>query len=146
MTDPTSPLRPDAHDVSRILADLERRVELQSPTDDYAIHYLTTTFKEPATGELRLVRTYRLHDLVRGGVTAECWGPFDLQKQTEIVLGLLTRSNYRLERMVRGWTATCPECGTQYHGRIWETPPQACKGKRACKGVPAAGLIEHPAS
>lgn len=69
---------PDASTVRRLLENLELKIVLDSPDDDYRFEYFTTSIKDRETGEPRLTRTYRLLDLIRGGVTPEPWDTYDL--------------------------------------------------------------------
>ena len=64
---------PDASTVRRLLENLELKIVLDSPDDDYRFEYFTTSIKDRQTGEPQLTRTYRLLDLIRGGVTPEPW-------------------------------------------------------------------------
>lgn len=134
---------PVEHDaVAEALGDIERRVERHSPADDYAIHYYTTSMRDARSGEQRLVRSYRLLDLARNTQTPECWGAFELHKQADIVVGLLRFANYRVERMVNGWVATCPSCQSVTRGKIWEMPPKSCRSTPRCKGNPSSDVVE----
>jgi hypothetical protein len=117
---------PDANTVRRLLEDPELKIVLDSPDDDYRFEYFTTSTKDRQTGEPRLVRTYRLLDLIRGGVTPEPWDTYDLDKQATLVTNLMTFGRYRMAKIVCGWEAICPACGHVMHGKNWETTPRTC--------------------
>ena len=120
----------DAHDAStvrRLLENLELKIVLDSPDNDYRFEYFTTSIKDRQTGEPRLTRTYRLLDLIRGGVTPEPWDTYDLDKQTTLVTNLMRFSRYRIAKIVCGWEVICPVCGHIMRGKNWESSPKTCK-------------------
>jgi hypothetical protein len=120
---------PDAHTVRRLLENLELKIILDSPDNDYRFEYFTTSLQDRQTGELRLTRTYRLLDLIRGGVTPEPWDTYDLDKQTSLVINLMKFSDYRMAKIVCGWEVICPVCGHVMRGKIWESIPKTCMAK-----------------
>ena len=117
---------PDAHTVRRLLENLELKIVLDSPDNDYRFEYFTTSIKDRETGEPRLARTYRLLDLTRGGITAEPWDTYDLDKQTMLVTNLMRFSRYRVTKIICGWKVICPACGHVMRGKNWESSPQTC--------------------
>ena len=126
---------PDAHTVRRLLENIELKIVLDSPGNDYRFEYFTTFLKDRQTAEPRLTRTYQLLDLIRGGVTPEPWDAFDLDKQTTLVTNLMRVSHYRMTKIVCGWKIICPVCGHDMRGKIWESIPKICKAKnqKKCK-------------
>lgn len=122
------------HKIRALLKNHELKVVLDSPDAAYRFEYYTTTLKDAKTGSPRYVRTYRLLDLGRGGVTQEPWDAFDLDKQTTLILGLLEFGNYKVSKVVSGWTLKCPACGHVMRGNIWQSPPKTCPapGSPAC--------------
>ncbi len=104
----------------------ELMLVLDSPNQDYRFEYYTTTIKDNETGELRYMRTYRLLDLVRGGVTQEPWDSYNLEKQANLVTGLIEFSHYKLSKIVAGWRIKCPSCGYLILGKNWEPLPKKC--------------------
>lgn len=117
---------PDAHTVRRLLENLELKIVLDSPDNDYRFEYFTTSIKDRETGEPRLARTYRLLDLIRGGITAEPWDTYDLDKQTMLVTNLMRFSCYRVTKIICGWKVICPACGHVMRGKNWESSSQTC--------------------
>lgn len=123
----------DAHTIRRLLENLELKIVLDSPNNDYRFEYFTTSIKDRQTGELRLTRTYRLLDLIRSGLTPEPWDIYDLDKQTTLVTNLMGFSRYRMTKIVCGWEAICPACGHVMRGKIWESIPKACRNESSRK-------------
>lgn len=126
---------PDAHTVRHLLENIELKIVLDSPGNDYRFEYFTTSIKDRQTAEPRLTRTYQLLDLIRGGVTPEPWDTYDLDKQTILVTSLMRFSHYRMAKIVGGWKIICPVCGHVMRGKIWESIPKICKAKspRKCR-------------
>jgi hypothetical protein len=126
---------PDASTVRRLLENLELKIVLDSPDDDYRFEYFTTSIKDRQTGEPRLTRTYRLLDLIRGGVTPEPWDAYDLDKQTTLVTNLMRSSSYRMAKIVSGWEVICSACGHVIRGKNWESTPKTCTAEppRKCR-------------
>jgi hypothetical protein len=126
---------PDVLTVRRLLENLELKIVLDSPNNDYRFEYFTTSIKDRQTEELRLTRTYRLLDLIRGGVTPEPWDTYDLDKQASLVTNLMRFSRYRMTKIVCGWEAICPVCGYVMSGKIWESIPKTCRNEspRKCR-------------
>lgn len=126
---------PDASTVRRLLENLELKIVLDSPDDDYRFEYFTTSIKDRQTGEPRLTRTYRLLDLIRGGVTLEPWDKYDLDKQTTLVTNLMRFSRYRMAKIICGWEVICPACGHVMRGKNWESTPKTCMAEspRKCR-------------
>ena len=116
-----------------LLTNQELKIVLDSPDGDYRFEYYTTTSKDAKTGESRYVRTYRLLDLLRGGVTVEPWDTYDLEKQTTLVTGLVTFGRYKVARVVAGWNIKCPACGHLMNGKHWESVPKTCTASRSPK-------------
>lgn len=112
--------------VRALLKNQELKLILDSPNGAYRFEYYTTTSNDIKAGEPRYRRTYRLLDLLRGGVTVEPWDTYDLDKQTTLVTGLLQFSHYKLTRVVTGWTIKCPSCGHVTEGKHWESVPKTC--------------------
>lgn len=136
---------PDARTVRRLLEDLELKIVLDSPDDDYRFEYFTTSTKDRQTGEPRLTRTYRLLDLIRGGVTPEPWDTYDLDIQTTLVTNLMRCSRYRMTKIVCGWQVICPTCGYVMRGKNWESTPKTCMAEspRKCRArIDEACIIE----
>lgn len=136
---------PDTSTVRRLLEDLELKFALDSPDDDYRFEYFTTSTKDRQTGEPRLTRTYRLFDLIRGGVTPEPWDAYDLDKQTMLVTNLIRFGSYRMAKIVCGWQIICPVCGYVMRGKNWETTPKTCMAEspRRCRArIDEASIIE----
>lgn len=119
--------------IRALLEDHELKVVLDSPKNDYRFEYYTTASKDPTTNQNRFFRTYRVLDLLRGGMTPEPWDSFDLDKQTELVTNLIEFSGYRISKVVTGWVVKCPLCGLSTRGKIWESIPKICPGKRSRK-------------
>lgn len=117
---------PDAQTVRRLLENLELKIVLDSPDDNYRFEYFTTFTKDRQTGEPRLTRTYRLLDLIRGGVTPEPWDTCDLDEQTTLVTNLMRFGRYRMAKIVCGWEIICPTCGHVMRGKNWESTPKTC--------------------
>lgn len=126
---------PDENTVRHLLENLERKLVLNSPDDDYRFEYFTTSIKVRQAGEPRLTRTYRLLDLVRGGVTPEPWDTYDLEEQTTLVTNLMRFSRYRMVKIVCGWEVICPACGHTMRGKNWESTPKTCTAElpRKCR-------------
>lgn len=124
---------PDASDVRRLLDNLELKFVLDSPNDDYRFEYFTTSIKDRTTGDQRLTRTYRLFDLVRGGVTPEPWDAYDVEKQTTLVTNLMRFGHYRMSKVVCGWEVVCPVCGCLMRGKNWESFPKTCTAEPQIK-------------
>jgi hypothetical protein len=119
-------LEPLDQRVRAFLKNLELKLVLDSPNQDYRFEYYTTTTKDDKTGELRYMRTYRLMDQVRGGVTQEPWDSYDLEKQTNLVTNLIEFGRYKLSKLVAGWSIKCPSCGYLIRGKHWEPVPKQC--------------------
>ncbi len=126
---------PDAHTIRCLLENLELKIVLDSPDSDYRFEYFTTAIKDRQTGEPRLTRTYRLLDLIRGGITPEPWDTYDLDKQATLVTNLIRFSRYRMTKVLCGWEVTCPVCGHIMRGKTWEPVPKTCtaKSSRKCR-------------
>lgn len=125
--------RPERLDslVRRLLADTEIKIVLEAGARHYRIEYLTTRAASRGVEKSVLARTYRLFDQIRNTESSEPWDSFDLDKQTRLVTQLLTITDYKLKRLVRGWTVVCPACEKRMEGKIWEAPPKVCKGTKA---------------
>ncbi len=119
----------ESEKVRRLLQNHELKVILDSPRSDYRFEYYTTTVKDVGINESRRIRTYRLLDLIRGGITPEPWDSYDLDKQTTLVTNLIECGGYRISKVVAGWTVKCPACGHLMQGKIWESVPTTCGGK-----------------
>ena len=119
----------ESEKVRRLLQNHELKVILDSPRSDYRFEYYTTMVKAAGTNESRRIRTYRLLDLIRGGITPEPWDSYDLDKQTTLVANLIECGGYRISKVVTGWTVKCPACGHLMQGNIWESVPTTCGGK-----------------
>ncbi len=134
---------PDTSTVRRLLENLELKIVLDSPDDDYRFEYFTTSLKDRQTGKQRLTRTYRLLDLIRGGVTPEPWDTYDLDEQTTLVTSLMRFSRYRMSKIVCGWEVICPACGHVMRGNNWESTPKTCMAEppRKCRARIDDGCI-----
>jgi len=121
--------------VRRLLQNDDLRVMLDAPEGDYRVEYYTTTIKDAGADAPRRVRTYRLVDLFRGGITQEPWERYDLDKQTTLVTNLMEFGGYRVSKVVAGWKVQCPACGHLMRGKIWESVPTICarKGPPRCR-------------
>ncbi|WON74167.1 hypothetical protein [Nitrosospira sp. Is2] len=124
---------PQAHTIRHLLENLEFKIVLESPDNDYRIEYFTTSLKDRVTRESKFTRTYHLIDQVRGGVTPEHWDTFDLEKQVDLVVNLLTHCDYRVVKVVNGWEASCPSCKKVMQGKTWQPFPKKCSVKRPRK-------------
>jgi len=136
---------PDANTVRHLLENLELKIILDSPDDDYRFEYFTTSIKDRQTGEPRLTRTYRLLDLIRGGVTPEPWDTYDLDKQTTLVTNLMRFGRYCMAKIVCGWEVICPACGHVMRGKHWESTPKTCMAEspRKCRaGIDDKCIVE----
>lgn len=131
----------DATLVRQLLENLELKITLDSPSNEYRLEYVTTSTIERQNGEKRLARTYRLFDLARCQVTAEPWDTFDLDKQVTLVTNLMASSGYRITEIKCGWKITCQECGHVMSGYNWESSPKSCTAElpRKCR----AKLDDH---
>jgi hypothetical protein len=137
----------DAHIVRHLLENLELKIVLDSPDDDYRFEYFTTFLNDRQTGEPRLIRTYRLHDLIRRGVTPEPWDTYDLDKQVTLITNLMRFSHYRVAKIVCGWEVACSACGHVMCGKHWETSPKTCTAQspRICRArIDNKCLVEIP--
>ncbi len=110
----------ESEKVRDLLQNHELKVVLDSPEGDYRFEYYTSP---------RHIRTYRLIDLIRGGITQEPWDSYDLTKQAILVTNLIELGDYRISKVVIGWTVKCPACGHVMRGKIWESVPTICAGK-----------------
>lgn len=119
--------------VRSLLENIELKIVLDSPDNNYRFEYLTTAIMDRQTGEQRLTRTYRLFDVARGVVTAEPWDTYDLEKQTTLVTNLLGTSHYRMTKIVSGWEVICPACGSVMQGKNWESSPKRCTANHPLK-------------
>jgi hypothetical protein len=117
----------DEHTVRRLLENLELKIVLDSPDDDYRFIYFTTSIMDRQKKESRRIRTYQLLDLIRGGVTPEPWDTYDLDKQTTLVTNIIRFSHYRISKVVGGHEITCPKCGHFVRLMIWESIQKKCK-------------------
>jgi hypothetical protein len=136
---------PQRHTIRHLLENLELKIVLDSPYNDYRIEYFTTSLRDRVTGESRFTRTYHLIDLVRGGTTPEHWDTFHLEKQADLVVNLLTLCGYHIAKVVKGWEAHCPSCENVMHGKIWVPLPKKCavEPSRKCKTViESSSIIE----
>lgn len=126
---------PDVPTVRCLLENRDLKIVLDSPNNDYRIEYSTKSFKDHLTGQSRQTRTYRLLDLVKGGIISEPWDAYDLDKQAMLVADLIRFSRYRLTNVFCGWEITCPVCGHIMHGKIWKSPPRKCTAQspRRCR-------------
>jgi len=124
---------PDAHAVRHLLENLELKIVLDSLDNDYRFEYFTTSIKDRQTGEPRLTRSYRLFDLIRGGVTPEPWDTYDLDRQTTLVTNLMRFGHYRMTKIICGWEVICPVCGHVMRGKIWESTPKTCMAESPIK-------------
>ena len=120
----------DEHTVRRLLANLELKIVLDSPDDDYRFEYSTNSIIDRQTKDPRQIRTYKLLDLRRGGDTPSPWDAYDLDKQTRLVTNLIRFGRYRISKVVGGYEITCPKCGHFMPVKIWESVPKKC---RKCK-------------
>lgn len=58
------------HTINQWLKNFDLKIVLDSPEKDYQLEYFTAPIKDRITGKNRLIRTYQLIDLVRGGITS----------------------------------------------------------------------------
>jgi len=119
----------ESEKIRGLLQNHELKVILDSREGDYRFEYYTTTIKDVNPNTPRHIRTYRLIDLTRGGITQEPWDRYDLDKQTMLVINLMEFGGYRISKVVTGWTMKCPTCGHLLRGKIWESFPTTCTGK-----------------
>ena len=132
----------ETKELRNLLKDINVRLLLESPKQDFQFEYYTTSIKDPKTNKIRYTRTYRLKDLIRGNVTQEPWDKFNLDKQTGLVENLLNISEYRFVKAINGWTVKCPACGHITKGKIWENTPKTCRGAKCKYKVKAEDIIE----
>jgi hypothetical protein len=133
----------DAYDeqaVRRLLENHELFLVLDSPDNDYRFEYFTTALKDRVTGIPKLNRTYRLIDLIRGGITSEPWDIYNLEKQVVLVTNLMRFSNYRMTKIVSGWTVVCASCGSATTGKHWDSTAKNCP---ACKSKLNPELVQE---
>jgi hypothetical protein len=116
----------DPSHIRALLQDIEIKLVLDSPNKDYRFEYYTASIKDRQTDQPRLSRTYRLFDVVRGGIVSEPWDAYDLDKQTTLIAHLIKDAHYRITKVVRGWEVSCPECGHMIRGKIWQSVPKTC--------------------
>jgi hypothetical protein len=116
----------DRAHIRSLLENIEVKIVLDSPKNDYRFEYFTASIKDRDTGEARLNRTYRLLDLVRGGIVSEPWDVYSLESQATVVANLIKFSQYRITKLVSGWKIVCPSCGHIVQGKIWQTMPKKC--------------------
>ena len=119
----------DPEELRGLLQDQGLRVVLDSPEGDYRLEYYTTAIKDTSSGAPRHVRTYRLVDVLRGGVTQEPWDRFYLERQAALIANLIGFGGYRISRVITGWRVKCPACGHVVRGRIRDAVPANCPGK-----------------
>jgi hypothetical protein len=124
-------------DIRRLLENTDLKITLESPSKEYQFEYYTASNKDRITGELRFTRTYRLIDLVRGGITSEPWEAYDLESHASKVTNLVKFSGYRVTKVVNGWQALCPACGHTMRGKNWEPIPKVCvaQGPKKCRSA-----------
>ncbi|MFM0236185.1 hypothetical protein [Paraburkholderia sediminicola] len=140
----------DVHNAQAIrclLENIDLKIVLDSPNNDYRVEYSTTSIKDRLTGQSRQIRTYRLLDLLRGGVTLEPWDAYDLDKQAALIAGLIGFSQYRMTNVSCGWEVTCTACGHIMRGKIWKSGPRTCRAKipRKCLApIDASSVAEVP--
>ncbi|SMG36531.1 hypothetical protein [Paraburkholderia susongensis] len=114
------------NNIRKLLTNPDLKIVLDSPGNEYRFEYFTTSTKDRISGEPRLTRTYRLIDLVRGGITPEPWETYDIDKQTVTIANLIKFSGYRMTKIISGWQVTCPACGHVTRGKTWESIPKKC--------------------
>lgn len=115
--------------VRELLNNLELKIILDSPINDYRFEYFTNQIKNSDSGMYQLIRTYQLTDLIRGGITSEPWDTFDFEKQISLVTNLVNFGNYRIVKVISGWIVNCPTCNHIMQGKIWQKPPKKCQTK-----------------
>jgi len=131
--------------VRSLLRNDELKIVLDSPEEDYRFEYYTTILKDRQSGKDRHVRTYRLVDLRKGGVTPEPWDVYEIEKQTGLVTNLISVGRYRIVKIVAGWTIKCPSCGKLMRGKIWDSIPKTCSGHGSskCRQELDVGLVKE---
>jgi hypothetical protein len=111
-----------------LLQNLDLKLILDSPKDEYRFEYYTVATKEVGTSVETKTRKYRLLDQVRGTITVEPWNAFSLERHAEILSGLIRWSHYRLKVSV-GWQIQCPSCDQVVTGKPWQLPSKSCTSK-----------------
>ena len=127
----------DTHTINQLLKNIELKIVLDSPENDYRLEYFTTLTKDRDTGEPCLARTYRLKDLVRGGNTTEPWDTFNHDKQVTLITNLINFSHYRIIKVICGFEIKCPVCNKIMRIKTWESIPKRCGAKNPKKCLAA---------
>ncbi len=116
----------DINTINQLLKNTDLKIILDSPENDYRLEYFTTFTKDRETGEPCLARTYRLKDLVRGGITSEPWDTFNHDKQVTLITNLINFGNYRIIKVISGLEIKCPACNQTMQIKNWEAIPKRC--------------------
>lgn len=119
----------DTHTISQLLKNTDLKIILDSPENDYRLEYFTTFAKDKETGEHCLARTYRLKDLVRGGITSEPWDTFNHDRQVTLITNLINFGNYRIIKVICGLEIKCSACNQTMRIKTWESIPKRCGGR-----------------
>lgn len=133
--------------VQHLLENEELRLVIESGA--YQIEYYSSALPKTSPNPGKVIRNYRLIDVIRRGTMVECWGTFAVASQTTIVFNLLDYCNYRVTSVFSGWEAKCPACGNVTRGKIWESPPQTCQmgAPRKCRAeIPSSSVRDVPAN
>jgi hypothetical protein len=109
----------------KLLENLDLKLVLDSPNNEYRFEYYTSCSKDQGTGIETKSRKYRLLDQVRGTVTPEPWDAFNIESHARILRGLTNWSQYRLT-LVSGWEVQCSSCGHVMSGKAWQPLPRSC--------------------
>lgn len=120
------------HEIHQLLSDLNLKLVIDSPKRDYRFEYSTSSSAQ-GDKEKKLFRTYKLIDLKRSTETPDPWDAYDLERQASLVANLIRYCDYRITKKISGWKITCPVCGHEMSGPIWQTIPRACRGENPKK-------------
>lgn len=120
---------PTRYHIMVLLQNINLKIFLDSPNNNYQFEYSTNKIKNSTTGAIKYIRTYRLIDLTRGAEILEPWDKYNLKKQIELVSNLIKFSNYKISKITTGWMIKCSMCHTVMQGNIWDTIPKKCRGK-----------------
>lgn len=123
----------DTHTINQWLKNFDLKIVLDSPEKDYQLEYFTAPIKDRITGKNRLIRTYQLIDLVRGGITSSPWDAFNHDKQVILITNLVNFGHYRIAKVICGVDIKCPVCNQTMRFKTWESTPKRCLSRNPDK-------------